>query len=88
MIPRQHRRPAGLRIGLTVEGQRLVARVRDVSPGGLKVACDTPLTVGAEVTIATPRLRRTGRVRWSRQGFAGIALDTPLTPGDQLSLVG
>lgn len=48
----------------------------DISQGGVKIECDVPLPVGAQVMIALDKLRPlAGQVRWSRDGFCGIAFN-------------
>lgn len=50
--------------------------VRDVSQGGVKIALDDELAVGAEVVLTMEGFRAVaGIVRWSRDGHAGIAFN-------------
>lgn len=59
------------------DGHRVQAR--DVSQGGLKVASERPLTVGAEVTVTLPGLPPVaGLVRWFDDGCYGVTFNKVL----------
>jgi hypothetical protein len=65
-------RLATIRLGSDVYGVNSC----DISQGGVKIECDVPLAVGAQVMIALDKLRPlAGHVRWSRDGFCGIAFN-------------
>jgi hypothetical protein len=51
-------------------------RVCDISQGGVKVACETVLSQGADVVIGLPGLEpQRGIACWSEGGFSGIAFN-------------
>lgn len=61
-----------LRIGATVHA----INTRDISQGGVKVECDSPLPVGADVVVMLEKLRPLqGVVRWCHDGQGGIAFN-------------
>ena len=59
------------------------ARVRNISPGGLKIDCPKGLPVGTivEATLRNIGICR-GTVAWSAGGYVGIQFETPIDPQD------
>ena len=54
----------------------LRVQVCDVSQGGIKIRCETPLTQGADVIITLPRLApNPGIICWTDGGFAGATFN-------------
>lgn len=48
----------------------------DISQGGVKLACTTPLPAGADVVLTLPGLTtQAGVLRWGSEGFVGITFN-------------
>lgn len=51
----------------------------DVSTGGAKIHCPTPLAIGASVVLAWAEEERIAHVAWSAGARCGLQFRTPLT---------
>lgn len=50
--------------------------VRDISQGGVKFECDTPVLTGQQVTLTIDKYRSiSGVIRWFEDGMGGIAFN-------------
>ena len=66
------------------EGANMLrVRVCDISQGGLKVACETILSQGADVVVGLPGLDpQPGIACWNEGGFTGIAFNSLIPLGE------
>lgn len=73
---------ATLRDGATV----LRVRARDISQGGVKLACETAVPEGADVVITLPGLEpQQGIACWNDGGFIGVAFNRLIPLGELVS---
>jgi len=68
----------------TPNGEQL-ARVRNVSAGGLMAEIGQPMTIGEAVTVELSSQRIPGTVVWVREGMVGIKFDQNLDLGELLA---
>jgi hypothetical protein len=81
--PREHRYAVMLRgsIRRAHSGNRLPAKIRNISAGGLLAECGYPARDGDLVEIDIPRLGPVlGHIRWGSGGMVGIEFDGPIDP--------
>jgi methyl-accepting chemotaxis protein len=87
---RQHERTASASIAvrLDLQGRFVDATIINLSKGGLRVSCDTPLPTGASVRVTLPRLgMREATIVWSRDRTAGIQFVGALLGDADVALV-
>lgn len=74
--PRMPRIEVDCPVTLYDEGQRIEVRVLDISQGGLKVECETPLMRDADIAVTLPGMApEAGVVKWTAEDCAGITFN-------------
>ncbi|MDB5581657.1 MAG: hypothetical protein JWR80_6833 [Bradyrhizobium sp.] len=81
--PRSPRIEAQCRARLQVGPAWQEVRLRDLSQGGAKIACDAPIPVGERVVLQVEDLDPiAGQVRWAREGQIGLTFSSAIPFGD------
>ena len=69
------------------EGARQSVQILDLSSGGAKLTCATPVATGSQVLLDCGALACTGVVRWQNGGQLGLAFEKELDPRDVAALM-
>lgn len=63
---------------LQAKGERHSVQILDLSAGGAKLACATPIQAGTGVILDCGTLSLAAEVRWDGPGILGVAFDRQL----------